>query len=251
MSTSISKVNGLVVVTHIFPQGEESKDSIAMTSAPCKMERALNAEPEGQVPVVAMTKQFLRGQPIPLGTVQICIGFVTMAIGLVGILTFFHGLIPVIAGATFVISGVVTVASHKGNSASLIKGTLAMNLLSVVMAVAGVVFFCMMLSESPHIIECPDIYRYSSSSWECRELSWQKMQFLYGINGLLLVMSVLEACVALSLCVFSCMAIHQASSSQQVVVIEKGLAESASISGSDVALLGSEGDLGSAPTCVA
>ncbi|KPP75420.1 hypothetical protein Z043_105333 [Scleropages formosus] len=176
MSTSISKVNGLVVVTHIFPQGEESKDSIAMTSAPCKMERALNAEPEGQVPVVAMTKQFLRGQPIPLGTVQICIGFVTMAIGLVGILTFFHGLIPVIAGAT---------------------------------------------------------------------------QFLYGINGLLLVMSVLEACVALSLCVFSCMAIHQASSSQQVVVIEKGLAESASISGSDVALLGSEGDLGSAPTCVA
>ncbi|MFT7805205.1 membrane-spanning 4-domains subfamily A member 4A-like [Arapaima gigas] len=253
MSTSVTKVNGLVVVTQIFPEGEGSKDSIAMTPAFPKVHVAPAAEPEYKVPVLAMTRQFLRGQPKPLGTVQICIGFVTMAIGLIGFLTSFNGLTAFVTGGVYGISGIVTVASSKGISAGLIKGTLAMNLLSVVTAVAGVVFFCMALTVHPEIITCPrvEIPGYYSNFWECEVLSFRYMSVLYGIKGLLLSMAVLEASIALTVCVFSFKAICQSSSSQLVRIATRGLEESASVSGSDEALLGSDGDLASPAPYVA
>ncbi|XP_036411120.1 membrane-spanning 4-domains subfamily A member 4A [Megalops cyprinoides] len=253
MSVSVTKINGLVVVTQVFPEGEEKKISIPdpvsvhVPVPPAETKTELSVLPSSRMS--PMTRLFLQGQPKPLGIVQIFIGLMTVALG---IITFFDRpfilYAPLWTGLMYIASGALSVAAHEGTQASMIRGTLALNIISAVMAVTGAVVFCFELSMRPGESGCQrgsSEYYYSGENyyWDCVSTTWKYNLVMDGFKGLLLVLAVLEFCVALSGAIFAGKAICSSSSSQPVVVVvEKpvmGGVDSTSLCDSDVALLNS------------
>ncbi|XP_064804242.1 uncharacterized protein LOC135522158 isoform X2 [Oncorhynchus masou masou] len=232
MSTSITTANGVVVVTQVFPLVESGKASEPLLNVTPQIQSAPLAVPLPTTKVSEMTRVFLQLQPQSLG-------------------------FPLFMGVAFVLSGSLTVAARKGTCLSLIKGTLAVNVVSVLVALAGVAYLCMLLTvkhEDGLCIETDDNYTSNSNQnriQECTSTVRTIYTVLNGVKGLLLVLTVMELCVALTVCVFSGKVIHlhgyySLSRGRGMVVVETGTdptgASQASLSDSDVALLGSVED---------
>lgn len=212
MSSTQRLGNGLMVVTKIVPVDEEESE-IPMT-------KVVAVEPQKKTPaqsekVPEMMRLFVKGQPLPLGIVQIFLGIMTLFLGVLVIITAeLVGAIGVcIVGAFFVMSGLLSAAAHRGRTSCLIKGTLAMSIISCVLALASVGYYCWELTNQLHPDQVCTLEGVNRSGyWQCYSSMSQYKAVVNGVKGILLVMAVFQFCVCTSLSVYSTRAIKAASS---------------------------------------
>ncbi|KAJ8335212.1 hypothetical protein SKAU_G00408510 [Synaphobranchus kaupii] len=255
MSVSVTTVNGLVVVTQVFKQGEEIKipmNTIEAPAAPVTVKRVESVEPSS--PVSPMTKRFLQGKPKSLGIVQIFIGLVTIALGIMFMWQKpMLWAAPLWSGAMYILSGTVSVIAHKATRPGLVRGTLALNVFSCVLAVGAIVICAFsLIYDRQYESGCQSVsdrgyYGHTDYYWMCQELFWKYRITLDGMRGLVLVLSALELAVALAGAVFAGRASCSSSTPKPTVVVIEPPAGQGNFYGSDEALLGTDDAPGSPP----
>ncbi|XP_027717115.1 membrane-spanning 4-domains subfamily A member 4A-like [Vombatus ursinus] len=156
-------------------------------------------------------QKFLRGKPKVLGTVQIIIALMNFGLGM--IVAFFpwnfygpgNFLWPsgyiFWGSAFFIISGSLSIAAENRTTYPLIQSSLAMNIVSSVVAGLGIIFFSFNLV----------MFAYSHYYY-CRQEGYHDVcvfghSLLLGSNGFLLILNVLEFAVSLGVSAFGCNAI--------------------------------------------
>ncbi|CAL8248974.1 unnamed protein product [Lota lota] len=231
--SSITKVNGMVVVTQVFPAAE-NRD----TAGPDPGMR----DPHGPespvynpVKVSEMAAAFLRGQPQSLGIAQIFVGLLCATSGLIGLLApSLMMSLPLIASVVFVVSGSVAVAARRGTDVAMIRATLGVHVLSALVSLAGTLFLGWLLATQAYQPQlCPE----TGPSEKCHTMLWSLQNVLRGVWALVLVLTVSEFCIAVSLCVFSGLALRTSKPYKgHMVVVETG--DYPPRSESTVALLG-------------
>ncbi|XP_067304179.1 membrane-spanning 4-domains subfamily A member 4A [Pseudorasbora parva] len=196
MATSMTtEANGLRVVTHIIPLEKQME-------SPDLKESSVKGEKSSLPPRIRM---FLKGKPLSLGLVQVFTGLVILTLCTITLLVdMLRAEYVICLGLPFVLSGSVAIAAHKRSSPSLIKATLAMSVICALLAATGAGYFSWELSVRPGEDPC-NSQNYSS----CSNMFWKFNNLMDGVKGLLLVLSVLQMCVCISLSIFSSRAINQ------------------------------------------
>ncbi|XP_062320989.1 membrane-spanning 4-domains subfamily A member 4A [Osmerus eperlanus] len=249
MSTTITNANGVVVVSQFFPQNERGQITVPAPQVKREVPYSAPAEPSK---VSEMTRIFLRGEPQSLGILQIFIGMLFVLVSLTAIISpTLHIQAPLFLGVAFVISGSLSVAARKGKSLGMMRATMALNIISAIVSLAGIGYLSLLLATASSDRIC-DISHYdeeNNNTWRdrCMWMAWKLTSLMYGIWGLLLVLTVLEVCVSISGAVFSGKAIHRRGMHSIVVMVENRhtqfpVTSAASVSDDDVALLNGCGD---------
>ncbi|XP_058863782.1 membrane-spanning 4-domains subfamily A member 8-like [Acipenser ruthenus] len=211
MSTS---VGGVVVVTQFYPQAPPDNGPPAPAGVPrCQVVPSSTlCQPSGQL------KRFLKGEPRPLGTVQIIMGVINILFGAVLSRTLWSiaGILgaPFWTGLFYIISGSLSVAADKTPKISLIKGTLAMNILSSIVAGVGIIIY---------LVDLAVCSRYNSYAYHSYDSDTASPVLLNrtaeGLKSVLLVFTTLEFCVAVSLSGFGCKSVCHGSQDQTPLVV--------------------------------
>uniref|UniRef100_A0A4X2L1Y8 Membrane spanning 4-domains A4A n=1 Tax=Vombatus ursinus TaxID=29139 RepID=A0A4X2L1Y8_VOMUR len=156
----------------------------------------------------APVQKFLKGEPKVLGAIQIMIALMNFSLGMVFILvsmnshaveTFLFYTGYVFWGtAFFIISGSLSIAAENRTTNTLIQSSLAMNIVSSVVAGLGIIFFSFNLV----------MFAYSHYYY-CRQEGYHDVcvfghSLLLGSNGFLLILNVLEFAVSLGVSAFGC-----------------------------------------------
>lgn len=249
--TSITTAGGVVVVTQVFPQGEEEKAAVPGSNAappPAPAGQAAPAVPAAPPSKLSdMTGAFLRGEPQALGIVQIFVGLMCVFLSLTALVSptlIVHA--PLCLGLAFVLSGSLAVAARRGTAVPLIRATLSCSLLSVLLALLAAAYLCWLIatrSGSEDFCREPPANFDTDNFRTCYFMVRRLNMVLDGLRGLVLVLLVLEVCVAVSLSVFSARALsRRGGSAPRMVAVESCGAPTASPSSlydSDVALLDS------------
>ncbi|KAF1388557.1 hypothetical protein PFLUV_G00091510 [Perca fluviatilis] len=230
----------MTVVTQVFPKGEAPPPSTKQAPPP-----STKQAPPPASKMDDMTATFLRGAPHVLGVVQIFIGLLCLLFSLTAVFSpvlILHA--PLCVAAIFVVSGSLAVAAARRTSVALVRACVAWSVLSVAVGLGGVAYLCWLLADSPppsrHLCD-PDAFDPSTLQLlNCYNQLRVLDVSVYGPLGALLVLLVLQVCVVVTVCVFSCRALARRHSSAPIMV-EVGDC-SALLSGSDVSLLGSEGE---------
>ncbi|KAK6471349.1 membrane-spanning 4-domains subfamily A member 8-like [Huso huso] len=217
MSTS---VGGVVVVTQFYPQAPPDNGPPAPAGVPrCQVVPSSTlCQPSGQL------KRFLKGEPRPLGgrpsgTPRETLGdpppdCVTPLV-LSRTLWSIAGILgaPFWTGLFYIISGSLSVAADKTPKISLIKGTLAMNILSSIVAGVGIIIYLVDLAV------CSRYNSYAYHSYDSDTVSPVLNRTAQGLKSVLLVFTTLEFCVAVSLSAFGCKSVCHGSQDQTPVVV--------------------------------
>ncbi|XP_074129023.1 membrane-spanning 4-domains subfamily A member 4A-like [Sminthopsis crassicaudata] len=155
----------------------------------------------------AHLQKFLKGEPKALGTVQIIIALMNFSLGMVLILTpmdpymhesfLFHSGYIVWGTAFFIISGSLSIATEKKITNTLIQISLAMNVLSSVVAGLGIIFLSINLIWFDHTY-------YSCYRNNHNEVCVFGHFLLVGINLILLILTILEFIISLVVSGFGC-----------------------------------------------
>ncbi|XP_035861703.1 membrane-spanning 4-domains subfamily A member 4A-like [Sander lucioperca] len=247
----------MTVVTQVFPKGEafatkQAPPPSTKQAPPPSTKQAPPPDPASKMD--DMTAAFLRGAPHVLGVIQIFIGLLCVLFSLTAVFSpvlILHA--PLCLSAIFVISGSLTVAAGRRTSVGLVRACLVWNLLSVVVGLVGVAYLCWLLADGPPPSQrlCDTLTQ--SACWPVHpqlqqqtKNCYEKMKWLdvsvYGPLGSLLVL-LLQVCVVVTVCVFSCRALGRCHSSAPIMVEVGDHGDPLlSRSGSDVSLLGSEGE---------
>ncbi|KAM8734004.1 high affinity immunoglobulin epsilon receptor subunit beta [Acanthopagrus schlegelii] len=257
-STSVTKIGGVVVVTQVIPQDEKS---IPLQSAAISAETTPTSThappPVRQAPPAAPTKMddmtsvFMKAGPQCLGVAQIFIGMLCVLFSVTAAYSpalLLHA--PFCLGVTFVFSGSLALAAVRRTSVGLVRASLVWNVIGAVMGLVGVAFTCWLLADRrPGVRFCNtvpwgDYQPTQEQIWRCISDMRLMDVSLYGSLGLLLVLLVLQFCVAITVCVFSARAIrrHNNYAPLRVEVDDCTLQRdgASSPADSDVALLDSE-----------
>lgn len=216
-STSVTKIGGVVVVTQVIPQDEKSiplqspantaETPPTATQAPPP---ARKAPPAAPAKMDDMTSIFMKAGPQCLGVVQIFIGVLCVlfsATAAYSPVLLLHA--PFCLGVTFVVSGSLALAAVRRTSVELVRASLVWNVIGAVMGLVGVAFTCWLLADHrPSERFCNtepwgDYQPTQSQIWRCMDEMRLMDVSLYGSLGLLLVLLVLQVCVAITVCVFS------------------------------------------------
>ncbi|XP_015677274.1 membrane-spanning 4-domains subfamily A member 8 [Protobothrops mucrosquamatus] len=154
-------------------------------------------------------QRFLSAEPKVLGAIQIMIGLIHIGFGAVTIcLTLFpsyylilsvFGGYPFWGGIFFISSGSLCVAAAIRPNRCLVQSSVAMNIISAIMALTGITLY---LSE---LIINNNYFRYFYQ-YNTGYLVIPQYSIGYGLSSLLLLFSVLEFCITVSLAHFGCQA---------------------------------------------
>ncbi|XP_030638983.1 membrane-spanning 4-domains subfamily A member 4A-like [Chanos chanos] len=193
MSGSVVTQNGFVVVTHVYPQQQTATTPVTGVSS--------------RVPT--LLAKFLRGEPKALGTVQILIGVMMLLFGIV--LAVNAASISTYSGVAFwgcliyISSGSLGVAAENNLNKCLVKGSLVMNIFSTITAGISVILFSLDMVLQLYYYYCSgyDCY-YLSTVCPLYSISFQST--LNGVSGVLLVFSLLQFVISISVSAFACKA---------------------------------------------
>lgn len=215
-STSISKLGGVVIVTQVIRQDDTSIQLQPADTAPAAQTpppAAQTPPPATQTPPTSPKKKkkdnmatvYLMGEPQGLGVVQIVVGVLCLLFSLTAVISdllLAHA--PLCLAATFVVSGSLTLAALRRTSVRRVCASLVWNLISVLVSLGGVAYVCWLLA-APPLSErlCDGAVLSSAEITKCRNSLWRLDGPLYGSLGVILVLMVLQVCVAITVSVFS------------------------------------------------
>nr|XP_056703265.1 membrane-spanning 4-domains subfamily A member 4A-like [Euleptes europaea] len=180
-------------------------------------------------------KKFYRGEPMALGITQLFIGILEIAFGLVISLVSSQNFIYILlqtphwTGILYIISGSLSVAAARKPRMPLVKGSLAMNIVSAVAAGIG-----MVISSISMTFQRPPGRYYSSCDYyhndtkiiqACHEYRTVPYHTLYNIVALLLTLTVLEFVIAIVSAAFGCASVCRNTYSETTIVIFQNTAE--------------------------
>ncbi|XP_028326182.1 membrane-spanning 4-domains subfamily A member 4A [Gouania willdenowi] len=211
-STSITTVGGVIVVTQVIPKDDASIPLETPQNPSTAPPPALRSPAPAKVD--DMTAVFLQGAPLSLGVMQIMVGLLGALFSLMALYS--HNMIiyaPYALSLMFVFSGSVAAIAGRIPSVSWIWASLLSHLLSVVLAVMGVAYICFLLATvypSDLVCDRNDFIQFVDMDvvWmQCRNKLHLLNRILYGLEGFLLVLLVLQFCVSISVTVFSCRAL--------------------------------------------
>ncbi|XP_069477429.1 membrane-spanning 4-domains subfamily A member 4A-like isoform X1 [Ambystoma mexicanum] len=237
--------NGMCVITQYNPSGNAypAEQSAQMVQTAGFLWRFIKGEPKalGVVQIMIGIMNILLGgilvatgyPPIAIIcgvvfwggilVVQIMIGIMNILLGGILVATGYPP-IAIICGVVFwggilfIISGSLSISAEKKVTDCLVKGSLAMNVISAV--ASGIEFiFCII-----DLIISRDVYRsncsYSYYNYYCVQTAFLIM--LTGVLVLLLILSLLEMCISIATSAFGCKAVCHAGSeaSQPMIAVQ-------------------------------
>uniref|UniRef100_A0A8C6VAS8 Membrane-spanning 4-domains subfamily A member 8-like n=1 Tax=Naja naja TaxID=35670 RepID=A0A8C6VAS8_NAJNA len=154
-----------------------------------------------QVPQKGPLERFLKAEPKVLGAVQIMIGLVHIGFGAVSRSLFTSyftlsgiGGYPFWGGLFFISSGSLCIAAASHPNPGLVKSSVGMNITSAIMACIGIILYMRQL-----IIITSPLYNITVIIDTVQNIT-------YGFSSVLLLFSMLEFCIAVSLAHFGCQA---------------------------------------------
>lgn len=206
-STSITTVGGVVVVTQVIPKDEKS---IQLQAPP----RPAQAPPQtSKLPPTKMDvtmAALMQGGPHVLGVVQIFVGLLCVLFSLTAVCS--HVLLvhsPLGLAVTFVVSGSLALAASKRRlSLRLVWASLVSNVLGATVGLVGVAYVCWLLADEPVSARmCAPVTEFKLRQ-RCIDSLELLEKTVYGSLGLILVLLVVQVCVAVTVCVFSVKAIR-------------------------------------------
>ncbi|KAM4636611.1 membrane-spanning 4-domains subfamily A member 4A-like isoform 2-T2 [Discoglossus pictus] len=168
-------------------------------------------------------QMFLKGHPKALGTTQILLAFMSVALGTVliyvnsGIVTIsVYSGVYYWAAVFYIISGSLSIAAENKQSRSLIRGSLAMNIISSIISLAALTLFCI---DVPYLY-----YNYvscSSGDYDCMYFVDILLVVRWTALSFSIIGSLLQFCVTVALSSFGCKALKEKSTvPPQVFVIQ-------------------------------
>ncbi|XP_070619800.1 membrane-spanning 4-domains subfamily A member 4A-like [Erythrolamprus reginae] len=185
------------------------------------MDSSLNLGPTAQTDLPGPVKKFFRGEPLALGITQIFIGITGIILGILLNVTddflFLYIIIqtPYWSGILYIISGSVAVAAARNPKIPLVKGTLAMNVISAVTAGIGIIVLSITIGDSVYRF----MYFCDHPGNEHFEDCLETTHLMEGILAILLVFTIVEFFIAISLSSFGCKMLCRNTFTETVVVI--------------------------------
>ncbi|KAG8125467.1 putative Membrane-spanning 4-domains subfamily A member 12-like protein [Naja naja] len=146
-------------------------------------------------------ERFLKAEPKVLGAVQIMIGLIHIGFGAISLCLFpsyyltlsGYGGYPFWGGIFFISSGSVCVAAANSPKRHLVRSSVGLNITSALMALSGIALYICELSLSSSYLSYGHQYK-----------TYSLISIGYGLSGVLLLFSMLEFCIAVSLAHFGC-----------------------------------------------
>ncbi|XP_062393939.1 membrane-spanning 4-domains subfamily A member 4A-like [Sardina pilchardus] len=204
MANSVPSTNGFVVVTHLYPQqGAQSSTS--------PQSGAVSTPP-------SLLGQFLKGEPVALGTVQIMIGVVIFMFGIVT--TISTSALSVYSGYMFwgvifyITAGSLTVRANKDLNSCLVKASMVMNIFSTITATLAIILHSLDIGLPMHPYYGNGCNHGDYQCHQIENLLWSKSM---GTSGVMLVLSVLEFIVSICVSAFACKATCSTTTNAQVI----------------------------------
>ncbi|XP_048357042.1 membrane-spanning 4-domains subfamily A member 4A-like [Sphaerodactylus townsendi] len=173
-------------------------------------------------------KKLYRSEPMALGITQILIGILEISFGLVVTMaesadSYFnsgaHYATPYWLGILYIISGSPSVVAAKRPKVPLVKGMLAMNVVSSVAAGTAIVIHFITIFHPIYYIGCQS-YRHRDMPPDiCHELVAIPYNIMYGVLAILLAVTVLEFLISITSAAFGCATVCRNAYSETTVVI--------------------------------
>nr|XP_033776658.1 membrane-spanning 4-domains subfamily A member 4A-like [Geotrypetes seraphini] len=218
MNPIVAGANGVVIITQVIPPNGQH----VIQARPNGLQNTLCLVPDA-------LRKFFKGEPKALGVTQILIGLMQFILGIVlASATSALSSISTIIGLLFwgsiffTISGSLSVASKNKRNMRLVKSSMVMNILSSIVAFIGIIALSIDLSLSYYDYYSCYYNNEPQSGYTCQRIKNALTTAIHGIEGVLLVLMLLEFCISISTSAFGCKAVccNSNSNMQSVIIVQ-------------------------------